>query len=179
MHIIKHFLTITSHRIKVMNMCFKCGLYWRGLTHDLSKYSKTEFLEGAKYYVGKYSPITECKKHTGKSEAWLHHKGHNPHHPEYWVDKEGPVMMPYQYVVESICDRIAAGKTYNKDNFNQTKPLQYWYDHLDFSLVHEKTAKFYEHVLKNLAQYGENYILNRKYMKKTYEKICGKEKRRK
>ena len=66
MHIIKHFMTITSHRIKVMNMCFKCGLYWRGITHDLSKYSLTEFIEGAKYYVGIHSPISECRKLTGK-----------------------------------------------------------------------------------------------------------------
>ena len=82
MHIIKHFITITSHRFKVMNMCFKCGLYRRGLVHDLSKYSKTEFLEGAKYYVGTSSPISKCRQETGKSLAWLHHKGRNPHHPE-------------------------------------------------------------------------------------------------
>lgn len=176
MHIMKHFITITSHRLKVMSMCFKCGLYWRGVTHDLSKYSKTEFLEGAKYYVGKYSPISECKRKIGKSEAWLHHKGRNPHHPEYWVDEGIPIMMPYKYVVESICDRIAAGKTYNKEKFTQTMPLQYWYDHIDFSPVHEKTAKFYEQVFTDLSRYGENYILNKEYMKKTYKEICDKKK---
>ena len=179
MHIIGHFKTITSHRLKVMNMCFRCGLPWRGITHDLSKYSPTEFWEGAKYYVGVHSPIAECRKKTGKSVAWLHHKGHNPHHPEYWVDYNGPVMMPYPYVVESISDRIAAGKTYKKEKFDQTKPLQYWYDHINFSPVHEKTKEFFEHVLTDLAKYGEKYILNKKYMKTTYEKICGPIKERK
>lgn len=172
MHIIKHFKRITNHRLLVMKMCFQCGLYWRGLTHDLSKYSKAEFLEGAKYYVETHSSVLECQRKTGKSEAWLHHKGRNPHHPEYWVDKEGPIMMPYAYVVESICDRIAAGKTFKKKKFKQTFPLKYWYDHLDFSPVHEKTARFYERVFTDLARKGEPYILNKKYMKNTYKEIC-------
>lgn len=154
-------------------MCFKCGLFWRGITHDLSKYSPVEFFEGAKYYVGCHSPISECRKKTGKSEAWLHHKGHNPHHPEYWVDKNIPIMMPYKYVVESICDRIAACKTYNKLNYNQKQPLKYWLDNIGFSPVNEKTACFFETVLTDLANKGENYILKKKYMKTTYERICG------
>ena len=179
MHIIKNFITVTTHRIRVMNLCFKCGLPWRGITHDLSKYSPTEFLESAKYYVGKYSPIAECRRLTGKSEAWLHHKGRNPHHEEYWIDTTGPVMMPYQYVVESICDKIAAGKTYKKQDYDQTEPLKYWYAHLGTIPIHKKTEKFYEYVLTDLSIHGEKYILNKKYMKKTYEKICGEKRKEK
>ena len=44
----KHFKTITKHKFLVMRQCFKVGLYWQGLTHDLSKYSPTEFFVGAK-----------------------------------------------------------------------------------------------------------------------------------
>ena len=87
-------------------------------------------------------------------------------------------MMPYPYVVECICDRIAAGKTYKKDKFNQTEPLKYWYKNLGFTNVHEKTAEFIEHVLTDLSIHGEKYILNKKYMKKAYEQICEKSKRR-
>lgn len=43
MHPIRHFRTITHHRHLVQKYCFRVGLYWRGLTHDLSKYSPTEF----------------------------------------------------------------------------------------------------------------------------------------
>lgn len=179
MHIIKHFKTITTHRLRVMKRCFQCGLYWRGLTHDLSKYMPTEFIEGAKYYVGNHSPISECRKQTGKSEAWLHHKGRNPHHPEYWIDTKGPVMMPYKYAVESICDKISAGKTYHKGDYNQSEPLNFWYKKLGETPVHKKTADFIEHVLTDLSIHGEKYILNKKYMKKTYEKICGPIKQRK
>ena len=39
----QHFKTITTHKMWVMRYCFKIGLYWQGLTHDLSKYSPTEF----------------------------------------------------------------------------------------------------------------------------------------
>ena len=48
----KHFITVTRHRLLVCQGCFKVGLYWQGLTHDLSKYSPTEFLVGAKYFQG-------------------------------------------------------------------------------------------------------------------------------
>ena len=174
MHIIKHFLTITAHRFKVMKYCFKCGLYRQGLTHDLSKYSLVEFIEGAKYYAGNHSPISNCRKETGKSEAWLHHKGRNPHHPEYWIDYTGPIMMPYKDIVESICDKIAAGKTYKKKDYNNSEPLNFYYKNLGKVPVHKKTGEFYEHVLTDLSIHGEKYILNKKYMKKTYTQICGK-----
>ena len=47
-HPIKHFVTITKHRNKVVVHCFKAGIGWQGLFHDLSKYSPTEFIPGAK-----------------------------------------------------------------------------------------------------------------------------------
>lgn len=46
-HPIKHFITITKHRHRVMLHCFKAGIPFQGLTHDLSKYSPTEFIPGA------------------------------------------------------------------------------------------------------------------------------------
>lgn len=174
MHIIKHFMAVASHRRQVRKLCFKCGLYWRGITHDLSKYSPTEFIEGAIFYTGKTSPITECRRRTGKSLASLHHRGRNPHHIEYWIDKNEPVMMPYQYAVESICDRIASGKAYQKGNYTNSQPLNYWYKKLGSTPIHKKTEEFFEHVLTDLSIHGEKYVLNKKYMKKTYQEICGK-----
>ena len=86
MHFIKHFITITKHRHKVLVYCFRCGLYRQGLVHDLSKYSFTEFIPGAKYCTGSRSPIYFERQDKGYSLAWLHHKGRNKHHPEYWID---------------------------------------------------------------------------------------------
>lgn len=167
-------MAVTSHRRRVRKLCFKCGLYWRGLTHDLSKYTPTEFIEGAIFYNGKVSPITNARNQTGKSLACLHHRGRNPHHTEYWIDNNKPIMMPYQYAVESICDRIAAGKGYQKEKYTNAQPLQYWHKKLETIQVDKRTKDFFERVLTDLSIHGEDYILNKKYMKKTYQEICGK-----
>ena len=115
----QHFKTITTHKMWVMRYCFKIGLYWQGLTHDLSKYSPTEFLVGMKYYQGDRSPNNAEREDTGMSKSWMHHKGRNKHHFEYWIDYgincdtiiKG-VPMPRRYVAEMIMDRISASRVY-------------------------------------------------------------------
>ena len=173
MHMIKHFITITSHRIKVMNMCFKCGLIWRGITHDLSKYSPKEFIEGAKYYVGTYSPNAECRRLTGKSEAWLHHKGRNKHHHEYWYDYEAPLktpIIPFKYCVEMICDMIAASKVYQGKKYTTMSAYYYWNKTRDNAMVNKKIQGFITEVLELLGAYGENVVIKKDYLKRIYDK---------
>ena len=129
MHIIKHFITITRHRHAVMKHCFKAGLIRQGFTHDLSKYSPAEFWSGAKYYQGNRSPQAKEREVLGYSPAWLHHKGRNKHHFEYWTDyadgKKVYIKMPAKYFAEMICDRVAASKIYMKKNYNDSLPLNY------------------------------------------------------
>ena len=84
----RHFNTITHHKMLVMHYCFKAGLYKQGLLHDLSKYSPAEFLVGVKYYAGTKSPNTVERELKVYSGAWLHHKGRNKHHFEYWIDNK-------------------------------------------------------------------------------------------
>lgn len=115
----RHFCTITKHKLLVMKYCFRIGLYRQGLLHDLSKYSPTEFLRGCKYYQGNRSPNNAELEQTGMSLAWLHHKGRNKHHFEYWIDYApaseyviGGVPMPRRYVAEMIMDRICACRVY-------------------------------------------------------------------
>jgi len=172
MNIIRHFITITKHRLLVMKLCFKCGLYYQGLTHDLSKYSFVEFFEGVKYYVGTHSPISECRKKTGMSMAWLHHKGRNKHHGEYWMDNGKCLVIPYKYAVESICDQIAAGKNYKGKKYDDTEPLNHWVKNYNPDRINKKTAKFFEQVFTDLSIYGENKVLNKKYLKETYKRFC-------
>ena len=86
MKVWQHFKTITVHRLVVCGGCFRMGLYWQGLTHDLSKYSPAEFWRGARYYQGVRSPNAAERELKGYSEAWMHHKGRNRHHYEYWTD---------------------------------------------------------------------------------------------
>ena len=171
MKVWKHFKTITHHRILVCKGCFKIGLYWQGLTHDMSKYSPTEFKVGLKYYQGTRSPNNAEREARGYSSAWLHHKGRNKHHYEYWIDYSSrvpggmlPVPMPRKYIAEMIMDRIAACKVYNGDNYTNTSALDYYKLGLDPAPMHDETRKWLEFFLNMLSEKGEketyNYIKN-------------------
>lgn len=164
---IKHFITITRHKYYVMKFCFKCGLYKRGLLHDLSKYSLTEFFSSAKYFQGTSSPIDAEKREKGYSLAWQHHKGHNPHHWEYWIDNVGtykntPCKIPIKYVIEMICDWLGAGIVYSKQkpNYNQpyAEPLEYYNKCKNERIFHEETQELIEFYLNMIANKGINYF---------------------
>jgi len=127
----RHFITISKHKWYVFKECRACGIVWQGIVHDLSKFSRIEFLPSAKYFQGDRSPIDAEKEEIGYSIAWMHHKGHNPHHWEYWIDfdKDGNIIankIPYKYVVEMLCDWIGAGKAYSKEKWTQHSPLEYY-----------------------------------------------------
>ena len=163
MHAWAHFKTITHHRHLVRKGCFRVGLYRQGLTHDLSKYSPSEFLVGAKYYQGTRSPNNAEREDIGYSSAWLHHKGRNKHHYEYWIDyslhaKPGgmlPCPMPDKYIAEMIMDRIAACKVYHKDAYTCKDPLLYYQSSQTPPPLHPKTKKMLEFLLHMLADRGE------------------------
>ena len=125
-----HLKTITKHKIAVTKLCFRCGLYKQGLLHDLSKYSWVEFSAGARYYQGNRSPIDREKEVKGYSLGWLHHKGRNKHHWEYWLDNAAdgiqPLEMPLNYVIEMYCDRTAASKIYMKDAYHDGSAYEYF-----------------------------------------------------
>ena len=171
MKVWKHFKTITHHRILVCKGCFKIGLYWQGLIHDMSKYSPTEFKVGLKYYQGTRSPNNAEREDKGYSSAWLHHKGRNKHHYEYWIDYSSrvpggmlPVPMPRKYIAEMIMDRIAACKVYNGDNYTNKSALDYYKLGLDPAPMHDETRKWLEFFLNMLSEKGEketyDYIKN-------------------
>ena len=166
----RHFSTITKHRHKVIVHCFKAGIGWQGLFHDLSKYTLSEFLAGAKYYQGNRSPNEVERELFGYSPAWLHHKGRNRHHFEYWTDynpKEkriAPVKMPTKYVIEMFCDRVAASKIYQGDKYNDKHPLDYFLRGKPTRFIHPETSDLLEKLLTMLSEKGEKetfrYIKN-------------------
>lgn len=159
---LQHLKTINHHKRLVMQHCFKVGLYKQGLLHDLSKYSPTEFLVGAKYYQGNRSPNNAEREDKGYTSAWLHHKGRNKHHLEYWIDystdsEEGMVgmEMPVKYVVEMFCDRMAASKTYNPESYTDRSPLEYYQKGKGKYPMHKNTRALLEKLLNMLAEEGE------------------------
>ena len=157
----KHFVTITRHRLLVCQGCFKIGLYWQGLTHDLSKYSPTEFWNGAKFYQGTRSPNNAERETKGYSEAWMHHKGRNPHHYEYWTDMNlqtrtyEPVPIPRRYLAEMIMDRRAACKVYQGKDYTDGSALAYLQKSREKDLMHPQTKQELTHILTMLQDKGE------------------------
>ena len=160
-----HFKTISHHRHMVIMHCKKAGILKRGLLHDLSKYMPSEFLTGAKYYTdGKKSPNETERYYLGYSKAWLHHKGRNKHHFEYWNDynpKEGkvtPIEMPVVFLKELICDRIAASKIYQGENYNQHHPIDYYMKGDINRFIHQNTSNKIVKLLTLLSEEGEDAL---------------------
>ena len=162
----QHLKTVNKHRKLVRQGCFAVGLYKQGLLHDMSKYSPTEFLVGAKYYQGTRSPNNAEREDIGYSSAWLHHKGRNKHHYEYWIDYSihnappgmhgmMPAPMPIKYIVEMLMDRVAACKVYNGEAYTNSSPMEYYNKGLDPAPMHPKTRAFLELFLRMLEVWGE------------------------
>lgn len=173
-----HLSTVLHHKRLVAGGCFKIGLYRQGIFHDLSKFSPTEFWNGVRFFQGgKQSPNNGERAVKGYSEAWMHHKGRNRHHYEYWCDydvnalKKGiypvqPVRMPRRYVAEMLMDRIAASKTYLKDSYTDAEPLRYFNTGKARELMHPQTGRELELMLRILAEQGEKECL--RYVRDIY-----------
>ncbi len=160
-HFFAHLHTILRHRHRVISHCRRVGIGWQGQFHDLSKFSPTELIAGAKYYQGTRSPNELERELLGYSAAWLHHKGRNRHHFEYWNDINietklyEPVRMPMRYLKEMFCDRVAASKIYQGKNYTDEQPLSYFRRGNARKKMHVDTADMLEEWLVMLATRGE------------------------
>lgn len=170
-----HLTTITKHRHEVLKLCFKSGLIKQGLKHDLSKYSPIEFFSGVKYYQGYRSPIDAEKEALGYSLAWLHHKGCNKHHFEYWIEKSytSPLCfkcldMPLNYLIEAAIDKIAASKIYQKDKYHDASAYEFLINGKDRYFMGKENCRRHMLLLKYLKDNGEKKTL--KYYKSLYHK---------
>ena len=162
----QHFKTITRHKLLVMGGCFRVGLIRQGLAHDLSKYSPTEFRVGARYYQGTKSPNAVERAEKGYSEAWIHHKGRNPHHYEYWTDlnretcRYEAVPVPRKYLVEMIMDRRAACMVYEGEKYTSASPLNYLNRSVEKDLMHPQTLRELTYLLTMFRDEGEKMTFN-------------------
>ena len=156
-NIIGHLKTIHTHRKWVIKYCFLAGIPFRGLTHDLSKYSPTEFWESARYWTGTQSPINQAKEAQGYSRAWLHHKGRNKHHWAYWTDNfsDGTTvyLMPQKDFTELVCDFLAAGRAYHGKDFSYQKEYEWWQIDKEHGnrAMHEKNKAMLDEIFHTLA----------------------------
>lgn len=172
-----HLRTVRHHRRQVLIHCIKAGIPVRGLLHDLSKYSPTEFIPGVLYYQGNRSPNEQERETSGYSKAWMHHKGRNRHHFEYWTDystvtkKMEAVPMPDIFIFEMFCDRVAASKIYNKEKYTDAMPLEYFLRAKPRRMIHADTARKLEFLLTMLKEKGEDRTF--RYIRRQVKKKKG------
>lgn len=155
----KHFKTIIRHKYVVFKECKACGILWQGIIHDMSKFSPVEFFSSARYFQGSKSPIEAEKDDIGYSKAWLHHKGHNKHHWEYWTDFNDngeiiPIEIPIKYLVEMACDWVGAGMVYSKEKWTQSEPINYFHKVRKSRYFHPKTEELLIHLLEQINLFG-------------------------
>lgn len=175
----KHFKLVNTHKYYVFKACCKAGIPFRGLLHDMSKFSPVEFFESVKYFTGCSSPINEAKKDKGYSNAWFHHRGRNKHHWIYWVDQiseEGGVgtLMPYKYAVEMMCDFIGAGQAYEKKTWTFDRPYDWFIQQkADRRKIHPAILEFIDIIFLEMKEDSSYDPLNSYNTRETY-KICRK-----
>ena len=167
---------IVRHKRYVFVWCCKAGMPWCGIMHDMSKFSPVEFMESVRYYSEVESPINVCKRVNGVSFGWQHHKGRNPHHYEYWVDRldEGciPIKMPKRYAYEMICDYLGAGQAYNGEGWSFEKEYEWWkkrQEEYPRMVMHDSTKEFVTMVLTRLKDGSE---FNRELLDSCWETAC-------
>ena len=177
-----HFKTVCKHKYYVGKYCFMAGMPIRGILHDMSKFSPTEFIESVKYYQGNRSPIDACKEINGYSKAWLHHKGRNRHHYEYWQDNfdslansdfkgEHHLKMPFKDACELICDYLGAGQAYMGKNFTFKAEYEWWLNKISKPIaMNPHTKMFVNNVLYQLSQLNNpKIVLDKENLKWFYE----------
>jgi len=173
LNVFRHIGTVLKHKWVVFKLCVRAGIPLQGIVHDLSKFSLTELKELIKYYNGKRSPLALAKEQNGYSEAWLHHKGHNKHHYQYWYDYEAPnttPLMPYKYIIEMICDSFAAGITYQGKNWTKEYQLSYWNRTKEKAKMPEELRALLDNVYQLVAEEGLKSVICSKRLKEIYKK---------
>lgn len=176
-----HLQTVLTHKKWVFYYCCKAGIPLQGLVHDLSEFSPTEFMESINYYTGTHSSIDECKKKNGVSYAWMHHKGRNPHHYEYWqdnFDKGGqPIKMPYKYAVELLCDYLGDGRAYQRERFTYKGEYEWWLKKRELiKSMHPHTFRFVDKIFSTMMKYESDgkdpmLVLRKRYTKHIYRSL--------
>lgn len=122
-----HLTQVLKHKYWVFHYCRKLGITWRGITHDLSKFSFIEFFSSIPYYQKGKSPIPPML-FAGKNEPWLHHKAKNDHHFEYWIryinGQPTPVLMKWEAILEMYADWKGATRAYGRE-WNSDNQIEY------------------------------------------------------
>lgn len=129
---------VIRHKWFVLVECFKFGIYWQGLIHDISKFLPSEFLPYMEHFFGSKIGISRGRDETGYYKptdtgdaafdfAWLLHQKRNKHHWQWWClpEDEGGIKvleMPLKYRKEMLSDWRGAGRAQGTPSVNK------WYE---------------------------------------------------
>ena len=107
----QYFKYICIHKWYVFVECIKLGIWWRGITHDLSKFLPSEFFPYMNYFYG------NKKNKEAFDYAWLLHQKRNKHHWQYWIliNDEDPtkvLQMDLNSVKEMLADWNAMSRKF-------------------------------------------------------------------
>lgn len=119
----KYFIYLLRHKWFVFVGCVSFGLIWRGITHDLDKFSPRSFFAYARYY-----PINDdigyLKLHNIKNldleAAWFKHTRKSDHHWQHWTihteDYKELFTMSPNSIKEMICNWISIERIKGNSN---------------------------------------------------------------
>ena len=134
----EYFKYVIKHKWFVFLKCCEYGIIWRGIVHDMSKFSPIEWFAYVDCFYG-------TKNDNAFNKAWLHHQHCNPHHWQWWIlqnDEDGVNVLPMdqEYIKELLADWYGAGRAITgKDNTKQ------WYEsNKEKIILHSETRKIIE-----------------------------------
>ena len=156
------FKYLVRHKWFVLIECWKRGLYWQGIVHDMSKFLPSEFPQYAKFFYGKdskqesresrYQSINYAQRYFQR--AWQRHLMRNGHHWQNWINVQDVgiqvvLEMPLKYAVEMVCDWIGAGKAQGYYDPNKPmKEVRNWYSkNFKRIILHPNTQYYIEQLL--------------------------------
>ena len=79
-----------------------------------------------------------------------------------------PVKMPALYLKELICDRVAASKIYQGENYTDAHPLEYFMRGTQNRFIHQETSDKIQELLTVLSEQGEDELFRRLRSMKNY-----------
>jgi hypothetical protein len=92
--------------------------------------------------------------------AFTKHKNRSDHHWQYWTNFSsterniGALRMPYECVLELVCDWVGAGQAYEGLTWTNSKPYERWDRCREFMCLHEDTEEFIHKLMRDIRDYG-------------------------
>lgn len=140
---------LTKHKYYVFCKCFKYGLIWRGIKHDLSKFSLLEWRQFCDIFYRKNLNGEAFEKTKEDDYIYKLHQKRNDHHWQWWITFDNKALeMKREAVIEMLCDWFGASKNKDNDGWEQVKT---WYKkNKNEIILHNKTRCFVERFLDNV-----------------------------